>query len=132
MMIKEIIIKNRSCDLQNYNGVTESLELRRSGEIKHNYYNHYGDKIVKTNSYLVSTEEMERFFEKAQDSVKIDSWDLDYRLKVQNCHEWNCEVKYDDNSVKKIIGNIDYPPKGREFISNILDLTSYKDDPWIF
>lgn len=127
------MIKNSSKGLCNIHEITtESLELMGNGEIKHNYYNHNGDKIVKCNSYSISEDEMKVFFKNVSDKIKIDQWAPDYSSPIVCGHEWNCEITYEDNSKKNVKGNIDYPPKAREFINGILNLTTYKDDPWIF
>lgn len=133
MGIKEIIIINSSKGLCNMNEITtESLELSNKGEIKHNYYNHFGDRIVKTYVYSISQKEMEVFFKKVSENIKIHQWGNDYTSPIICGHQWNCHILYEDNTEKFVKGNIDYPPKAREFINEIMALTSYKDDPWIF
>ena len=133
MVIKEIIIKNSSKGFCSADEIsTESLELIKNGEIKHNYYNHFGNNIVKRNVYNISQNDMQAFFKNVSEKIKIDEWGNDYSSPVHCAHEWNCQIIYEDNSKKQVKGNIEYPPKAREFINGVLSLTNYKDDPWIF
>ena len=133
MLIKEITIKNTSKGFENYEKVSiESLELKDEGIIKHNYYNHFGNSIVKTSTYNIKSKDMKEFFKDVSEKVKINDWKDDYTSSIKCGHEWLCNIKYEDNSVKEVKWNIEYPPKAKEFIKGVLSLTKYKDDPWIF
>lgn len=130
--ITSIEIKNISCGLCSADDiVTEVLKIFRAGEIKHLQYNGWSEKPVNQYFYKVNHNDIEAFFDLLTVKIKVQDWDNDYRVEVCDGWTWECRIRHSDKTIKKVVGTVEPPPRGRQLKKLIHNLTDYKVKPWI-
>ena len=110
--------------------IVQQLTLDRTGCIKHSLFNSLSDLPVEEHEYNVDTSKMEIFFDFI--SSIIQSWETDYRVEVCDGWHWQVNIKYSDNTFKKVVGTVQSPPNGELLRQHIYDLVDFKVNPWIF
>jgi hypothetical protein len=130
--ITSIKIKNTSSGLISEDEISEEvLTIFRRGKIRHQLYNGLSDKPVKEYEYNVVSGEINKFFNSLTDIIKVNEWESDYRVPVCDGWYWELKIRCSDNSIKKVEGTVEPPPKGELLKKYILALADYKVEPWI-
>jgi hypothetical protein len=131
--ITSIKIINTSWGLIDIGEIAEqALTIYRTGKIKHQIYNRASDKPVNEYEYKINKADMNSFFNYLTDNVNIQEWKEDYSIEVCDGWCWELKIRYSDNTIKKVIGTVEKPPKGDQIEEYILKLTRFKVKPWIF
>lgn len=112
--------------------VAETVKIYRTGKIKHLQYNGLSEKPVNEFDYKIDSAAMNIFFNQLDSRIKIENWNEDYSLPVCDGWSWEFKMRYSDNTVKKVIGTVEPPPRG-DLLKNLINkLTDFKVKPWIF
>lgn len=112
--------------------VSEILKIYRNGDLKHFQYNGMVKKPVNAYIYKVDNAKIEEFFNTIVTKIKIQDWKDDYSVEVCDGKAWECRIRHFDNTIKKVIGTVEPPPRGKQLINLINKLADYKVKPWIF
>lgn len=112
--------------------VAETVKIYRTGEIKHLQYNGLSEKPVKEFHYKIGTAEMSTFFNQLVSRIKIQDWNEEYSVPVCDGWSWEFKMRYSNNTVKKVIGTVEPPPRGKQLRSSIYKLTDFQVKPWMF
>ena len=113
--------------------VAETVKIYRTGKIKHLQYNGLSEKSVNEFNYKIGTAKMSTFFDQLVSRIMIHDWNEDYSVLVCNGGwSWEFKMRYSDNTVKKVIGTVEPPPRGKTLKNLIIKLVDFKAEPWIF
>ncbi|MBS4025025.1 MAG: hypothetical protein KGZ96_05050 [Clostridia bacterium] len=130
--ITSIEIKNTSSGLYSVDEIiSETLKIYRTGKIKHHQYNGLSDKPVKEYKYKVETAIIEAFFDNLVTKIKVQAWHDDYTVEVCDGWAWECKIRHSDNTVKKVVGTVEPPPRWNLLKNQIYKLAPFKVEPWI-
>jgi hypothetical protein len=113
-----------------YEIIAEGLRIYGTGEIKHLQFNGLSDEPI--NEYEYKVDEMDAFFDKLINKIKIQEWIEDYSIEVCDGWTWECKIHQSDQSIKKVIGTVEPPPKGNQLKNLIYKLVVFETEPWIF
>lgn len=64
--------------------------------------------------------------------IQIQDWDEDYSVPVCDGWSWEFKMRHSNNTVKKVIGTVEPPPRGEILKKLIYQLVDFKLEPWIF
>lgn len=112
--------------------VVETVKIYRTGKIKHLQYNGLSEKPVNEFDYKIGTAKMSTFFDQLVSRIMIQNWNEDYSVPVCDGWSWEFKMRYSDNAVKKVIGTVEPPPRGKQLRSSIYKLTDFQVKPWMF
>ena len=130
--ITSIEIKNTSCGLCSADEIiSETLRIYKTGKIKHLQYNGLSNKHVKEYKYKVDASAMDAFFNILVTKIKIQTWNDDYTVEVCDGWAWECKIRHSDNTVKKVVGTVEPPPRGNHLKNQIYKLAAFEVKPWI-
>jgi len=130
--ITSIEIKNTSSGLCSVDEIiAETLRIYRTGKIKHQQYNGLSEKPVGEYEYKIDASKMDAFFNILVTKIKVQTWNADYSVEVCDGWSWDCKIRYSDNTVKKIAGTVEPPPRGNQLRNQIYKLTAFEVEPWI-
>lgn len=115
-----------------YEITREILKIYRIGKIKHYQYNGIFNHPFSEYNYKVNASEMDEFFKFLIIEIKVQSWNDDYSVEVCDGCSWECKIRYSDNTVKKITGTVEPPPRGNQLKNWIYKLAAFQVEPWIF
>ena len=131
--ITSIEITNRASGPYNAEEiVAETVKIYRTGKIKHFQYNGLSEKPVNEFDYKISSAEMNTFFDLLVSRIKIQDWNEDYSVPVCDGWSWEFKMRHSNNTVKKVIGTVEPPPRGKQLRSSIYKLTDFQVKPWMF
>jgi hypothetical protein len=111
--------------------ISERLVVYRTGKIKHNLFNGLSDLPVEKYEYKVDRSKIEEFFEQLSSTIKIQDWGKDYSVEVCDGWNWECKIRHSDNTIKKVIGTVEPPPRGKQLRDRVLKLTNFIVKPWL-
>lgn len=130
--ITSIIIINTSWGLIIGDEISEEvLTIYRKGKIRHQLYNRQSDKPAREYEYDVASSDINSFFKSLTDIFRVNEWEADYSVDVCDGWHWELKIRYSDNTIKKIEGTVEPPPKGELLKKYILELADYNVEPWI-
>ena len=112
--------------------VVETVKIYRTGKIKHLQYNGLAEKPVKEFDYKICSAEMNTFFDLLVSRIKIQDWNEDYSVPVCDGWWWEFKMRHSNNTVKKVIGTVEPPPRGKQLRSLIYKLAAFQVKPWMF
>lgn len=111
--------------------VVETVKIYRAGKIKHLQYNGLSEKPVKEFDYKISSAEMNTFFDFLVSRIKIQDWNEDYSIPVCDGWSWEFKMRHSNDTVKKAMGTVEPPPRGKQLRSSIYKLTDFQVKPWM-
>ena len=111
--------------------VVETLKIYRSGTIKYLQYNGLSEKPVKVFDYKIMKAEMNTFFDRLVSDIKVQNWEEDYSIPVCDGWSWKLKIRHSNNTVKKVKGTVEPPPRGKLLKTIIYKLIDFEVKPWI-
>lgn len=84
---------------------------------------------VEEYEYKVDRNKMEEFFEQLVSTIKVQDWNRDCSVEVCDGWNWKCKIRHSDNTIKKVIGTVEPPPRGKQLRNKIYKLTNFKVKP---
>lgn len=111
---------------------SHELKINKQGVVIHNIYNGANDKPIREYKYEVNLNIINDFFDFIENTIMIDSWGNDYSVDVFDGYHWTIKIRHSDNSVKKIEGTVQPPPKEKKLEIFIKEMIPFEEEPWIF
>ncbi len=107
-------------------------EVYRHGRVRHCLHSIEIPSQVQEYNYAVDSNKCESFFEFLEEEIRLDEWNNDYSVEVCYGYYWTMFIYHSDDTVKRVRGTVEPPPKGQEVEEALLKLVNFKVKPWIF
>lgn len=110
--------------------VQHVLKMHRTGEIIHSLYTGMKDKPAERFTYEADPKSMESFFRLFTDIQS--EWKDDYDVYVLDGWRWECLIRHEGGTVRKVTGTVEPPPYGKLLSTMIRNLADFTVEPWLF